>query len=112
MATTVNAQAVAKEPSNRQVQVDPNVRERPIDLIVQASQYLVDEVARLNALAHDASKCDTGYSRAHLVNELAKRLESYQSKGLQALVRIVNDLVAEQAAATPRKEGDDQGKAD
>jgi hypothetical protein len=93
MNEKVNAQAVAKEPSNRQVQVDPNAPESPLELIVQASQYLVDEVARLNALAHDASKCDTAYSRAFLVRELAARLEAYQAKGLQALVRIVNDLV-------------------
>lgn len=93
MNEKVNAQAVAKGPSNRQVQVDPNAPENPLELIVQASQYLVDEVARLNALAHDAVKCDTAYSRAFLVRELAARLEAYQAKGLQALVRIVNDLV-------------------
>ena len=93
MNEKVNAQAVAKEPSNRQVQVDPNAPENPLELIVQASQYLVDEVARLNALAHDATRCDTAYSRAFLVRELAARLETYQAKGLQALIRIVNDVV-------------------
>lgn len=93
MNEKINAQAVAKEPSNRKVQVDPNAPENLLELIVQASQYLVDEVARLNALAHDATRCDTAYASAFLVRELAARLETYQAKGLQALVRIVNDLV-------------------
>lgn len=93
MNEKVNAQMAAKEPSNKSVPVDPNAPESPRELLVQASQYLVDEVARLNALAHDAAKCDTAYSRAFLVRELAARLEAYQAKGLQALVRIVNDVV-------------------
>ena len=110
MNEKVNVQAVAKEPLNRQVPVDPNVPEDPLDMVVQASQYLVDEVARLNALAHDAVKCDTAYSRAFLVRELAARLETYQAKGLQALIHIVNDLV-DRSRKAPLKGGQDGSPA-
>lgn len=106
MNEKVNAQAVAKEPSNKSVQVDPNAPENPLEVVVQASQYLVDEVARLNALAHDAAKCDTAYSRAFLVRELAARLEAYQAKGLQALVRVVNGLV-DRYGKTPKEPAND-----
>lgn len=110
MNEKVNAQAAAKEPSNRQVPVDPNVPENPLEVVVQASQYLVDEVARLNALAHDAAKCDTAYARAFLVRELAARLETYQAKGLQALVRVVNGLV-DRYGQTPKEPANDASAA-
>lgn len=93
---------VAKEPSNGQIPVDPNNPPSDEVVLVQATQYLVDEIARCCALAHDASVCDTGYSRTFLVNELAKRLETYQARGLPALVNLVNKVAAKGADGAPK----------
>ena len=88
----VRTGAPAKEPDKAKIPVDPQNPETPEQLLVHAAQYLVDEVARCCALAHDADRCDTGYARAHLVRAVAERLETYQARGLQALVAIVNDI--------------------
>lgn len=98
---------VAKEPSNGQIPVDPNNPPPDEVVLVQAAQYLVDEIARCCALAHDASKCDTGYARTFLVKELAARLETYQARGLQAIVNLVNKV-----AAKAKEAPDGAAKAD
>lgn len=79
----------------KSVPVDPNNPEKPIKLIVQATQYLVDEVSRMHALASDGSDCKTAFAGSVLLAELNRRIETYQQRGLQALVQIVNDLVRE-----------------
>lgn len=79
----------------KSVPVDPNNPEKPIKLIVQATQYLVDEMSRMHALASDGSDCKTAFAGSVLLAELNRRIEAYQQRGLQALVQIVNDLVRE-----------------
>ena len=79
----------------KSVPVDPNNPEKPIKLIVQATQYLVDEVSRMHALASDGSDCKTAFAGSVLLAELNRRIETYQQRGLQALVQIVNNLVRE-----------------
>ena len=79
----------------KSVPVDPNNPEKPIKLIVQATQYLVDEVSRMHALASDGLDCKTAFAGSVLLAELNRRIETYQQRGLQALVQIVNDLVRE-----------------
>ena len=91
----------------KSVPVDPNNPEKPIKLIVRATQYLVDEVSRMHALASDGSNCKTAVAGGVLLAELNRRIEMYQQRGLQALVQIVNDLVREYdiPAAQPPAEG-------
>lgn len=84
-----------REPPKKQVPVDPNNPEKPIKLIVQATQYLVDEMSRLNALASDCADCKTALAQSVLSIEVNRRIETYRQRGLQALVKIVNDLVRE-----------------
>ena len=97
----------------KSVPVDPNNPEKPIKLIVQATQYLVDEVSRMHALASDGSDCKTAFAGSVLLAELNRRIETYQQRGLQALVQIVNDLVREydkpavQPPATGKEPADD-----
>lgn len=79
----------------KSVPVDPNNPEKPIKLIVQATQYLVDEVSRMHALASDGSDCKTAFAGSVLLAELNRRIETYQQRGLPALVQIVNNLVRE-----------------
>lgn len=79
----------------KSVPVDPNNPEKPIKLIVQATQYLIDEVSRMHALASDGVDCKTAFAGGVLLAELNRRIETYQQRGLQALVHIVNDLVRE-----------------
>ena len=80
---------------NKQVPVDPNNPEKPIKLIVEAARYLVDEINRMCALASDGTRCQTALAGGVLLAELSRRLDTYQKRGLQALVHIVNDLVRE-----------------
>lgn len=91
----------------KSVPVDPNNPEKPIKLIVQATQYLVDEISRMHALASDGSDCKTAFAGGVLLAELNRRIETYQQRGLQALVQIVNDLVCEydKPAVQPPAEG-------
>lgn len=79
----------------KSVPVDPNNPEKPIKLIIQATQYLVDEFGRLQALAADGSECKTAFAAGVLLDALRARIETYQQRGLQAIVHIVNELVRE-----------------
>ena len=106
MQAQANMNTVAREPSDRQIPVDPKNPPSDEAVLVQAAQYLVDEVARCCALAHDATRCDTGYSRSFLVRELAQRLETYQARGLAALVNLVNKVAAKKAEADGEAEAD------
>lgn len=113
MKDEVTTGAPAVEPSNAKVPVDPHNPPPPEILVVRAAQYLVDEIARCCALAHDAVRCDTGYARIQLVKALAARLEAYQARGLEALVHMVNKIAAgtraraQQPAAQAGKEARD-----
>lgn len=83
----------AAPPSDAKVPVDPKNPERPIDLLPKAVQYLVDEIARLDALASDAVRCRTAYAGGALAEAFAARVAAYRQKGLLALINIVNDVV-------------------
>lgn len=98
----------------KSVPVDPNNPEKPIKLIVQATQYLVDEVSRMHALASDGSDCKTAFAESVLLAELNRRIETYQQRGLQALVQIVNDLVREydKPAVQPPAPGKETGNGE
>lgn len=95
----------------KSVPVDPNNPEKPIKLIVQATQYLVDEFAKMHALSSDGVKCETPYAGGVLLTELDRRIDTYQKRGLQALVGIVNSLVREydRPAVTTDPEGQGDG---
>ena len=121
-----------KEPQRKSVPVDHTQPEQPIALLVQAVQYLRDEIGRLDSLAAGAVECSTPYAQTVLVNRLSERIADYRAKGLQALSRIAEDLVAEHNArveaarkaaeeakaakeaeeAAKKEPADDQGKAD
>ena len=102
-----------KEPQKKSVPVDHTQPEQPIALLVQAVQYLRDEVGRLDSLATGAVECGTAYAQTVLVNRLAERIADYRSKGLQALSRIAEDLVAEHNARVEmaRKAAEEAEKA-
>lgn len=96
----------------KSVPVDPNKPEEPIKLIVQAAQYLVDEMSRMHALSADANACQTAFAGGILVAELNKRIETYQQRGLQALVHIVNELVKKYDVPAEEPKKDEPPKAE
>jgi len=88
----------------KSVPVDPNRPENPVELLVHAANYLAKEVSALADLAGDGAECRTAAGQDVLMAELARRLATYRERGLQALVHVVNDVVAQHNAQVARIE--------
>ena len=83
-----------KKEKPKSTPVDANAPENPVELLVKAANYLAKEVTTLANLAHDGMECRSPQGQDVLMAELDRRLATYHARGLQALVLIVNDVVA------------------
>ena len=83
-----------KQEKMKSTPVDMNKPENPVELLVRSANYLVKQMNAWSAIARDGAECRSAETQAVLMAELARGLGTYRDRGLQALVNIVNDVVA------------------